>query len=464
MVAAGILWAIAFPVLGIAYRMQTFGDGALFSYAVAARSAWAFHWHNISARLFSFVAASFPAEIYVGLSGDPAGGVTLYGLLFFCAPLAGLAATFAIDRSAGWQFFVFGCASTASLCPLVFGCPTEMWMAHAVFWPALAAAHCARQSLAGLLLVFALIAALVFSHEGAVLLAGAIVVSLAPRGGRDASLHRAAAAFLTALLAWIAVKCIFPPDAYIAGILMRLALGVFDPAILDGDLLRLIVSALVGYALVSSLLWWLRVAKAEDWALVFVLALLATHWLWSDQTLHADNRYHLRTVLIVATPAFGLLAAIQALRAEGRGATLPRSVLSACAAMPSRALLRVLLILALIHAVETAKFTSAWSAYREAVRTLAAGSASDPRLGDPRFVSTDRLDSEAARLGWDSTSPYLSVLVTPGFAPARLAVAPEVNFFWISCKTATASAERAGALPAATRDMLQVYSCLHRRN
>ncbi|MBV8835296.1 MAG: hypothetical protein JO000_02060, partial [Alphaproteobacteria bacterium] len=299
---------------------------------------------------------------------------------------------------------------------------------------------------------------------GAVLLAGAIVVSLAPRGGRDPSLHRAAAAFVTALLAWTAVKFLFPPDAYIAGILMRLALGVFDPARLDGDLLRLIVGALVGYALAASLLWRLGVTKAEDWALAFVLPLLATHWVWSDQTLHADNRYYLRTVLIVATPALGLSAAIQVLRAEARGVTLAQSVASACAAIPSRALVRVLLILALIHAVETAKFTSAWTAYREAVRTLAAAGASDPLLGDPRFVSADRLAPQAARLRWSSTSPYLSVLVTPGLAPAHLVVAPEVNFFWISCKTATTSAESAGALPAATRDMLQVYSCLHRRN
>jgi hypothetical protein len=206
-----------------------------------------------------------------------------------------------------------------------------------------------------------------------------------------------------------------------------------------------------------------HVARAEDCALACVVALLVVHWLWSDQTLHTDNRYYLRTILIVATPALGLLAALRVLHASGRVVMLPRVLALLSAATAMRALVRVLLILTLIHAAETAKFTSAWAGYREEVRKLAAGGASDPVLGDPRFVSSERLDAEAARLGWDSTSPYLSVLVTPGFTPAHLVVAPTVNFFWISCETATVSAESAGALPAATREMLQVYSCLHRR-
>src|SRR5262249_49936037 len=136
-VATGLAWAIAFPLVGVRYELQTFGDGALFSYAVAAQEAWAFHWHNISARIFVFLAASLRAEPYVGLTGDARGGVAVYGALFFAAPLIGLAATFVLDRSARREFFLCGCASTAALCPLVFGAPTEMWMAHATFWPTL---------------------------------------------------------------------------------------------------------------------------------------------------------------------------------------------------------------------------------------------------------------------------------------------------------------------------------------
>jgi len=460
-VAGGLAWAFAFPLLGVAYALQTFGDGALFSYAVAARDAWAFHWHNISGRLFVFLVVSLPAQTYGGLTGDPQAAVALYGSLYFAAPLAGLVVTFAIDRREGRQFFVLACASTACLCPLVFGSPTEMWVAHAVFWPALAAAHCARRGYLGLLLVFALMLALVFTHEGALLLAGTIVVSLLPRGLRDADFRRGSAAFLIALSAWVAVKLAFPPDPYIAEVLMRLAFGVFDLSILDGDLLRLIGCSLAGYALAAYLLSRLKVAKAADCALALAIAILAAHWLWFDQSLHADNRYYLRTIVIVATPLFGLAAARRALGKTSDRLMLPRSLARLIGAVPARAMLGLLVILTLIHAVEAAKFISAWTSYREAVRTLAASSASDPALGDPRFVSSDRIDADA-RLGWASTTPFLSVLVTRDLAPAHIVVAPDANFFWISCETATANAQSARALPAATRDMLRAYSCLHR--
>jgi hypothetical protein len=130
--------------------------------------------------------------------------------------------------------------------------------------------------------------------------------------------------------------------------------------------------------------------------------------------------------------------------------------------LPARMLARLLLIVALIHIVETAKFALAWSAYRQTMLALARGAAGDPRLGNARFVSSERLDTTDSRLAWPSTSPFLSVLVTPNLAPAHLVVAPETNFFWLSCETATTSAQAPGALPDATRDLLQVYSCLHR--
>lgn len=461
-VAAGLAWAIAFPLVGVGYQLQTFGDGALFSYAVAAQQAWAFHWHNISARIFVFLAASLPAETYVELSGDARGGIALYGLLFFAAPLIGLAATFALDRSAKREFFVCACASTACLCPLVFGAPTEMWTAHAIFWPALAACHGAQRKLPGQMLVFALMLALVLTHEGALLLAGSIVASLAPRGWRHAHFRRAAVALGCALIVWTAIKLAFPPDPYTAEILMRLALGVFDLDILDGDLLRLLAGTLAGYALAFALLSHRKVANAEDHAFCLVTAALGVYWLWFDQSLHAENRYYLRTVLIVVTPLLGLLAASRVLRASGCAAPTTRMLAFATMSLPARMLARLLLIVALIHTVETAKFALAWSAYRQTMLALAGGAAGDASLGNARFVSSERLDTADSRLAWPSTSPFLSVLVTPTLAPAHLVVAPETNFFWLSCETATASAQAPGALPDATRELLQVYSCLHR--
>ena len=196
-IVAGIGWSLAFVAIGLRYELQTYGDGAMFSYAVAVRDAWAFHWHNISGRVAVYLLTLRPAELYVALSGNPNGGIVAYGLLLFVAPLAGLAGTFALDRSKGRVIFAFACVSTACLCPLVFGFPTEMWVAHAIFWPALAAGHYARRTIGGAALLFVLLLALVLSHEGALVLAIAIVVTLALRGLRDGAFLRAAAPCLS---------------------------------------------------------------------------------------------------------------------------------------------------------------------------------------------------------------------------------------------------------------------------
>jgi hypothetical protein len=138
-----------FVVIGLRHELQMYADGSIFSYAIAVRDAWAFHWHNISGRLFVYLFCHLPAETYVELAGDPYGGIVVYGFLFFVAPLLGLTATFAADRSRGRIIFSYACLF-----------PTEMWMAHALFWPTLAVCHYARSSKRGIELVFALIFAL----------------------------------------------------------------------------------------------------------------------------------------------------------------------------------------------------------------------------------------------------------------------------------------------------------------
>src|SRR6202049_1667281 len=136
-VDAGLCWAILFVVAGLGYGLQLFGDGSIFSYAVAVEQAWSFHWHNVPGRLFVYLFCYVPAEAYVHLAKDPQGGIAVYGMLFFGAQLIGLAATWAADRSKGRIIFAYACGSTACLCPFVFGFPTEMWMAPAVFLPTL---------------------------------------------------------------------------------------------------------------------------------------------------------------------------------------------------------------------------------------------------------------------------------------------------------------------------------------
>ena len=180
--------------------------------------------------------------------------------------------------------------------------------------------------------------------------------------------------------------------------------------------------------------------------------------------LHTDNRYYLRTALLIATPVFGLLAAENALRADGQlhnflVPILPRLLASDVTA---RATAGALLLLMLVHSVETAKFVIAWTDYKAAVRALAMGAASDPALGDPHFVSSHRISSDLDRLSWSSTTHFLSVLVASKFAPARLVVDPKANYFWLSCKTATANQEAYRVIPAESRRLVRVYACLHR--
>ncbi len=196
-ITAGIASAVLFVVIGLHYQLQLYADGSMFSYAVAVEDPWAFHWHNISGRLFVYLATGLPAEIYVHLTGDVRGGLTVLGLLFFAAQPAGLAATWAADRSRGRVIFTYACASTACLCPLVFGFPTEMWVAHALFWPTLAFCHYAPAGPRAIALLFALLLALVLTHAGAVVLALVILATMTLRGTRDTAFLRAAGTLMS---------------------------------------------------------------------------------------------------------------------------------------------------------------------------------------------------------------------------------------------------------------------------
>src|SRR6266404_2472606 len=278
-IGSGVGWSVAFAAVALSYELQLYADGAMFSYAVAAGDVWAFHWHNISGRLSVFLLTLWPAEIYVGLGGNPAAGIVVYGLLFHLAPLAGLIGTFAADRSRGRVIFVYACASTALLCPLVFGFPTEMWLAHALFWPALAVSHFAKRTVVGTALVFLAMLALAFSHEGALALAFAIVATLAPRGWRDASFLRTAAALTVVLIAAAAAKILLPPDEYYAGVLLRAALHFFDLSIFQVPIVLLLFATLAGYGVVFLALSRPAPDLAYLYAALIVISALIFYWL-----------------------------------------------------------------------------------------------------------------------------------------------------------------------------------------
>ena len=464
-VAAGLGWSLAFVIVALVYELQLYADGAIFSYAVAVQDVWAFHWHNVANRASVLFLSLWPAEILVGLTGSPAAGIVTYGLLFYIAPLIGLVGTLAADRSRGRIFFAYACASTALLCPLIFGFPTEMWMAHAVFWPTLALAHYAGPGVRGAAALSIAIVALVLAHEGGVVLAFVLVATLALHGSRHPLFLRGATVLFGAMALWIIVKMLYPPDDYFADVLVRAGLHFFDPAIFQVNLVVLLIVVLAGYGL---LFLALSRIMAVETALLAALAgsaiALLIYWLQFDHWVHASNRYYLRTALVVVTPAFGVLSAVYAMRADGATGDCPR-LLQIAKFLDSVTVIRActgaIILCTAIHVVQTAKFVADWTAYKAAVRALALGSASDPALGDPRFVSSQRISPQLNQLGWFSTVEYLSI-ITSNFKPARIVVDPAGNYFWLSCGTATESAKAARSVPMPARDLVRIYSCLHR--
>jgi hypothetical protein len=463
-IGTALCWSVAFVLIALIYELELYADGAMFSYAVAVQDVWAFHWHNISGRMAVYFLSLLPAEIYVGLSGNPLAGIVVYGLLFYVAPLAGLIGTFVADRSRGRVIFVYACCSTALLCPLIFGFPTEMWLAHALFWPTLAVCHYSRRTAAGTALVFVMMSTLAFTHEGALVLLISIVVTLAPRGLRDAAFLRAAMALVVVLALAAGVKIVFPPDEYYADVFVSAALHFFDLGILKVGVVIVMLSVLAAYGVLLLLFARLSPGEAYLYAATAVLIALTIYWLRFDNSIHASSRYYLRTALVLLTPVFGALAALRALAGDGP-IPVPMRGLEQAITWPrdggARPIATVFIILTLVHVVETAKFVAGWRHYRAAVAALATGNDSDPALGDPRFVSSQRIPSSLNQLSWFSTTPYLSVIVA-NFVPNRLVIDPTGNYFWLSCATATDNDNAARATPKESRDLVRIYSCLHR--
>lgn len=462
-IAAGLCWSFAFVVIALACQLELYGDGAMFSYAVAVQDVWAFHWHNISGRTSVYLLALLPAEILVAITGNPWAGIVAYGFLFYLAPLAGLAATYAADRSPGHVIFLYACGSTALLCPLIFGFPTEMWFAHAIFWPTLAVSQYARSNILGGVLVFAVWLLLAFTHEGALVLLLAVLATLALRGLRSPAFLRGAAILFVVAILSILSKILLPPDEYYADAFVRAALHFFDPALFKVEIVIELLAAIAVYLVMLSVISLWLPKRACLLALSALVALLCIYWLGFDQSVHANSRYYMRTALVVATPLTGSVATLAAMNREGlvvRPLARFHNVLTS-SPVGMCALTSILFAMTLIHIVETAKFVTAWTRYRGVITTLAMSQDADPDLGDPRFVSSRRGASDLTPLEWFSTVPYLSAILS-NFRPNRLVIDPAGNYFWLSCATATFSMERQLAVPLRTRELIRTYSCLHR--
>lgn len=458
---AGFGCAALFIGVGLYYRFQLFGDASLFSYAVAVQDSWAFHWHNISNRSTVYLYAHVPAEFYARLTGDAWGAIKVYGFLFYGAQLLSLLLTYALDRTAQRIIFVFACVSTTAVIPLIFGSPTEMWFAHACFWPALAAAHCSRPRWSGIA-AFVAFLPLAFTHEGALIFIATILTTVLLRKHEWPRFWQCLAATAVVLCIWFFVRSNLPPDNYTGKVLSAAASNVFNPEILLERMLILLAATVAGFLLLLFVLRRARLAYALDLSFGIALAALATYWLFGSHELHADDRYLLRTVIIAATPALAILAigsafAGQLHRAFEIVCSFPRSVFLAFGA---RAFAAALLLVLVVHGAETARFAAAWRDHLSMFTRMVT-----EQSRNARFVELDPENPEYEELPWFSTLPYLSVLVAPDFKPARLAIDPRSDYFWTSCATATQSVRKASAhgIPAQSREMIRRYTCEHRR-
>jgi predicted membrane-bound spermidine synthase len=246
--------------------------------------------------------------------------------------------------------------------------------------------------------------------------------------------------------------------------LLRAALHFFDLSIFQVPIVLLLFAALGGYGVIFLALSRLTPDRAYLYAALVVISALIIYWLRFDHSIHASDRYYLRTALVIVTPAFGALAVLSAWAGDGEPALLFPRLQMAITAAPSRfaqPLAAAFVILTLVHVVETVKFVAAWRDYKAAVTALAMTDESDPVLGNARFISSGRIAADLNRLSWFSTTPYLSVVVAH-FIPNRLVIDPAGNYFWLSCDTATANAKAISATSAESRDLVRIYSCLHR--
>jgi hypothetical protein len=284
------------------------------------------------------------------------------------------------------------------------------------------------------------------------------------RGRHDAAFLRAVRALVVIVPVWAIVHALFPADFYYAAVFYRAALHFFDLAILTQGT-GVLAGALAGYGIVVLALRRVRPGYAPLCAAVLVAAALAYYWLSFDHPPLAEDRYYMRTVLLIGTAMFGVAAAAGAVwteRSVGGRTLVSRAMSAVSGGAFAHALIGALALVVLIHAVETAQFVEAFAQYRTAVRALAMGAETDRTLGDLQFVSAARIHSDLDPLAWPSTTHFLSVLVAPDLAPRHLVVDPRANYFWISCRTATRNQETNRALPAHTRLLVRLHACLHR--
>jgi hypothetical protein len=465
-ILAGLVVAVAIPVLTFLFRFNLFADGAIFSYSVAAADGWRFHWVNIANRIAVFLIAHLPAQA-IGLStGEPDLAIGIYTALFYSAPLAGLVLTIRLDTAPSRAFAVAASLGTVLFLPFVVPFPSELVFTHALFFPALALAMSERGGRSRFAGLIVLMTGLANSHEGGAVCAICVLAATLFAGPGRGAVLRALVAFTVAAAVWLTLRLSLPPGDYVSGVL---ALAAWRMIQVESVLSRAMNWALLAGAvgLLSGLVLHAWLGRAGVWtAGLAVSAGLMAAWFLLDPPAHAVDRYNMRLVLLVGDGLLAGMATLFVARQGGRAGWLFRfepawtgPVVARLAVTAGAAVVPLLVL----HAGETVRFAGAWETYLTRVERIATGEdIVTDYAGDPSFASSARIADGRDNVAWNSTTPYLSVLLAPQFLPRRLVVDPTTGYWWMDCATARASRDRELGLPRRARALIAAYACKHR--
>ncbi|TCZ52262.1 hypothetical protein [Roseicella aquatilis] len=454
--------ALAAPAVYAAFGLNAYADGGFFSFAILAGRSWDFLWANFPGRLAAYALAVRPAELYRAWTGDAAGALRLYALLFGGFPLFGLLASLAALPAGRRAELVWPAFAFLTVGLLTFGFPTETWITLSAFWPLLFALRYGQGRPAGLLGTLLLAGIYAFSHEGMVLGLPVLGLVLLRRGleadSRAAAL-RLAPALLLPLLAWAWAKTtLLPPDPDTVRAVANNQWELFHPRHLYANL----ILQKAGFGALSGGLLWVWLVRRRGWAprralaSALLLAVTVAVLLLPAWGLHTAERYGARVLLLLLLPALGLASVLTTVTAAPAGA--PRPGLDAT---PALALVALLLPL---HLGEGAKFLAAWGAFTAEYRGIAAGGpgpAGRPDLAvfpaAPAGAATGR--RPAWRVDWSWTLPYYAAVLAPEGSPVALVHAPANRYDPVRCAEAASLAGPGSGLTPQAAALLRSFLC-----
>jgi len=440
--------------LSAAYnRTMLFADGAYFNFVIAAGNPWGMHWNYFVSRLTVYLATVLPtAFIYeaFGLSGSDLAKLYSFEFDFVVLIQYVILAIIAWKRFPGLLLFPVIAFSFAV--GLGYGFPSEMIIASSFFWICMFSLTFAKVPFMLLSISFV---ALVFSHELSIF--GAILILLytytRSRNLEWSNTNRrvATAFYLVGFLAiavWIYLKFTGHSPGGASNVIY-----ILDPRRIFNNP-TLWVLALVSLACYI----YARYVKPSCTSLDVLAAAIISGLLtlicgnWFD---FLQGRYDsARTLMALSMIGLGsLFVAGHAFRMSMSPALLQPACRSGLKLGLSAALA--------VNIAASACFISQWTTVRLQIEAITNQKGLSP---EDRFISVDTLqiDNPTAaamlkKVGYAWTLPFLSIMLAPGFEPARIIV--DYADMYYTCHSERLSSGKTSQIPASTIEGLKRYAC-----